>query len=460
MKTGCWTARWQANPIAQPMLSLVVWRRKSNASTSWSTWEDFLADIQPVHIATLDEAGEQARLYSSANSALEQLIRAIANETTLARKPTTPTSGSSYSWLGEKLNRIMEEQRQLARLTGKQVNVGGLLSGANLEADIVDFRFREYRRLAGTSGNGPSPLVSSLQVLTEAAALISSAKQQVKAGGSPPAGLSSTLDKVRVEAKRLPPPLADMYDNIATTTSVQVGQQVRSTIGGNLNAEVGTFCRKALVGRYPFTRGSGKDVMADDFARLFAVGGMMDEFFRSTLQPMVDTSAANWSFKQGIDGTPMGGSASLVAFQRAATIRDVFFRAGGARPTVKVEMKPLDMDASITQMMLDVDGEVLRYQHGPQIPKSLAWPGERGTGQIRLQVTDANGQSTGLVTEGPWAMHRLFDHARIVPSAVPERFTASFTIGGKQLRFQVTTSSVQNPFQLKAMQEFTCPSRL
>lgn len=198
----------------------------------------------------------------------------------------------------------------------------------------------------------------------------------------------------------------------------------------------------------------------DDFARLFATGGTMDEFFRTQLQTMVDISTVPWTFKQGVDGTPVGGSASLAAFQRAASIRDVFFRAGGNTPGIRLEIKPLDMDASISQMVLDVDGEIVRYQHGPQIPKAVSWPGTRGTGQARLQITAAGAQNTGIVTEGPWALHRLFDRAQILPGNSPERFTAIFTIDGRKLRMEVTTSSVLNPFRLKAMEEFECPDRL
>mgnify|MGYP006195170721 CR=1 FL=1 len=146
-------------------------------------WETFLADIRPIRTASLEQAGEQARLYSSANSSLEQFIRAVARETTLARRPDQQeggSSGSTSSWLGEKLQRIREEQHQLSRLTGKPLNVGGMLATGTLEADIVDFRFREYRRLATSNGSGPAPITASLQVLNEAAAVIASARQQVE----------------------------------------------------------------------------------------------------------------------------------------------------------------------------------------------------------------------------------------------------------------------------------------
>ena len=423
-------------------------------------WEDFLADVRPVRVNSIDQAGEQARLYSAANSSLEQFTRAVAKETTLSRRPDEGAGTGTSSWLGEKLNRIREEQEQLSRLTGRPVNVGGLQASGTLEADIVDFRFREYRRLATGSGSGPSPIAASLQVINEASAVIAAAKQQVASGGSAPASLSAALDKVRAEAKRLPQPLNVMYEDLATSTSTHLGRNVRTALGGNLNATIGDYCRRAILGRYPFTRSSSRDVTTDDFARLFAVGGSMDEFFRTNLQPLVDISTTPWTFRQGVDGAPVGGSASLAAFQRAAAIRDVYFRSGGKSASIRLDIKPIDMDASITQMVLDVDGELFRYQHGPQISKSITWPGTRGTGQVRLQITSAGAGTSGLVTEGPWALHRLFDRAQILPGNAPERMTVVFNVDGRRVRMEVTTSSVLNPFRLKPIEEFECPSQL
>lgn len=424
-------------------------------------WETFLADVRPVRIGSLEQAGEQARLYSATNSPLEQFISAVAKETTLTRRSDGEgtTVSRTDSWFGEKVQRIKEEQQQLSRLTGQQANVGGLASGA-LEADIVDARFREYRRLATGNGSGPTPIAASLQVMQEAAAVIASARQQVIQGGTVPPTLAGALERVRAEARRMPPPLNAMYEDLAATASAQVGKNVRSTVGSNLNVTVGDFCRRAISGRYPFSRGASRDVTSDDFARLFAVGGSMDEFFRAQLQPIVDISTTPWTFKRGVDGIPAGGSAALASFQRAAMIRDVFFRAGGQVPSVRLEIKPLDMDASISQMLLDVDGEIVRYQHGPQIPKSITWPGSRGTGQVRLQVTAPGVEGSGIVTEGPWALHRLFDRAQIVSGNAPERFTAVFTFGGRKLRLEVATSSVLNPFRLRALEEFECPGTL
>jgi hypothetical protein len=41
-----------------------------------------------------------------------------------------------------------------------------------------------------------------------------------------------------------------------------------------------------------------------------------------------------------------------------------------------------------------------------------------------------------------------------------ERFIVTFNIDGRKARFEVTTSSVQNPFRLVDLEQFACPTKL
>jgi type VI secretion system protein ImpL len=92
---------------------------------------------------------------------------------------------------------------------------------------------------------------------------------------------------------------------------------------------------------------------------------------------------------------------------------------------------------------------------------TVAWPGPKGTGQIRLQASPGAGAGdAGLLFEGPWAPFRMFDQGQVEKTAVPERFRVSYSLGGRRIVFEVTTSSVQNPFRLPELQAFSCPTRL
>ena len=68
--------------------------------------------------------------------------------------------------------------------------------------------------------------------------------------------------------------------------------------------------------------------------------------------------------------------------------------------------------------------------------------------------------SSGLVTGGPWALFRMFDRTRIEPGNSPERFRATFTVDGRKAVFDITASSVRNPFTLRELTEFACPTGL
>jgi type VI secretion system protein ImpL len=186
----------------------------------------------------------------------------------------------------------------------------------------------------------------------------------------------------------------------------------------------------------------------------------MDDIFATNLAQYVDTSPRPWSFRRGIDGAPAGSSASRSAFERAAVIREVFFRGGTRSPQFRVDMKPVEMDATITTFALDADGTPLSYLHGPQTPRSIVWPGPAGRNQVRVALTPPGGGSSTGPFEGSWALHRFFDKAQITPSASPEKFLATFNFDGRKVAFEVTAASVQNPFKLRELDEFTCPGRL
>ena len=139
-------------------------------------------------------------------------------------------------------------------------------------------------------------------------------------------------------------------------------------------------------------------------------------------------------------------------------IRDVFFRSGGP---MRLEFKPIEMDPAITQFTLDVDGQLINYAHGPQVPQSVQWPGPKGGLQVRVQITPPGQSGTsGVATDGPWALFRMLDKANIEGTALPEKFRATFVVDGRSAVFEVTTGSVQNPFRLRELVDFRCPAGL
>jgi type VI secretion system protein ImpL len=54
----------------------------------------------------------------------------------------------------------------------------------------------------------------------------------------------------------------------------------------------------------------------------------------------------------------------------------------------------------------------------------------------------------------------LLDAARITPQGQPDKFRVTFTGAGGTATFELTASSVNNPFTLSALRAFRCPPKL
>ncbi len=151
----------------------------------------------------------------------------------------------------------------------------------------------------------------------------------------------------------------------------------------------------------------------------------------------------------------------MVMLQNAKIIREVFFRGGGQKPALTFELKPVRMDARINQFILDVDGQIVRYEHGPAVVSRLSWPSPTGAGQVRIQISPPAPSGRSAISEdGPWALFRILDKADMQPAGLPERFVVTFQIEGRTATFELRASSVYNPFRLSALDRFACSGRL
>lgn len=411
-------------------------------------WEAFIADIRIVPMTSLSQSVQTSRILSATDSPLPKLMKAIAKQTTLL----APSRG------------LPEAAENRAKEILKKA--GNLLPGASQpRADgtriesIVDDRFAGIRSIATTpEGGGKAPIDETVALIAEVNVQLNAADTAIKGGGTAPA--SPVGNKVKTEAARQPEPVRSLLDELSRSSS-QVSQVlVRENLSKEVKSQVGEFCNQAIAGRYPIDRSSRRDVTQADFATLFGPGGKIDRLFQDKLSPFVDTSTRPWKFRP-VEGTALGSdSGTLPQFQRAAAIRETFF-AASASPSLRLDFKPVEMDNAIQQFILDVDGQVVRYSHGPQIPTNIQWPGPRGSSQVRLQISPPGASGTsGMVEEGPWALFRLFERVRIEPGSAPEKFRATFEIDGRKAVFDVTTSSVRNPFRLSDLAEFRCPNSL
>jgi len=417
-------------------------------------WNGFVNDVKLVRAADLQQSIMLSRALSSPDSPLPLLLRAIVKEVTLAPEEAE----KDKSMVDTATDALKKKRDDLAKMFGQAGETRAAGPAALKPESIVDDQFSALRRMVKGGGPGqPAPIDVTTGLINEIYTQLVATQAAISSGAPPPP--SDLPNKVKAEAGRMPEPLQSMLTTLSQSATRQVAEKTRSNISQGLTTSITEFCKRALDGRYPFAKGSNLDVTRDDFTRLFSPGGMLDEFFQKNLAQYVDTSSKPWKFRK-VGDTSIGDSGSLIQFQRAATIRDVFFR-GGATPSMKLEMKPVSLDASITQLVMDIDGQVLKYSHGPQVVTPVQWPGPKGTSQVRMTVTPAGGGNpSSQVFEGPWALFRMLDRAQIQPTSQPEKMVATFNLEGRRAQFEVISGSVQNPLKLSEVEQFRCPGRL
>ena len=469
-------------------------------------WETFLDSVRTV--SGSDTTGTSLgfdlsvlRQFAAPDSPLARLARAAARETTLSR-PLTVRAQDDKGLLDKATDALDKQTSALGRSLG-------IRAEERLEKQIVDHRFAALREVVtgqpdigtgGTIANARPGLELISGLINEYYTLLVVADTALAAGSLPPGG-TEVGARMKLEAGKLPAPFREVLTALAVSGNDKVVQGsagiLRSQaqlqldrIMGLMAMQVGEPCKRGVEGRYPLAE-VAQDASIEDFTQVFAVGGAADEFFTKYLASYVDTSVRPWRYKDAIAASAMAGAEraapqpastpdaagptllgellkllaqsgpNLDAFYRAQQIRDLFFRdAGGKKFAWKMEMRVLELEPGITDLVLDIDGQGQRYVHGPVQPFPVSWPGSRGgaTAEITANPRISSTTST-ILANGPWALFRLIEKGRIVNTATPGRLSVEYAFDGRKALIDISSGSQPNPLSSDVLKGFRCPGR-
>ena len=139
-------------------------------------------------------------------------------------------------------------------------------------------------------------------------------------------------------------------------------------------------------------------------------------------------------------------------YQRAAVIRDSFFRPGAAQAQVTVDVKLLTVSGA-SEVTFEHDGKSNKLSPGSVV--RVQWPAVTPGAGTRLTVPGA----PAIAADGPWALFRVLDKGAAQPGAqgLVRLAFAPDAKHGATLELQPT--SVTNPFQSRELYHFQCPGQ-
>ena len=453
-------------------------------------WDAMLNDLGILPLRSPEQAARDLYILSSPQSPMRDLLASIARQLTLSQPPPAPAGSATADAAKGVAKDAATESATIAaqRRLPSTVQLRPLLAipGATAPPEPPGKGTAErYRALRDYVGTGPgAPIEQTLKAVDALRQqLARSAAVPVPGVAAPaPTGDDTAL---RAEASAAPQPVARWLQALITSaTSVRAGTTLdQAKKAFNASGGPAELCGKAVTGRYPFSRGASNEIPLDDFAKLFAPGGLLDGFFNTQLRPYVDVSGKEWKGHPVEGVAPPVSPASLAQFQRASVIRDLFFGAGGNTPSLRFDLTPIFLDGAAKQVTLELGSTKISYAHGPPGATQVTWPGSTGMSTVRLvfdtasataaaaaaapgpagaaAAAPASAPATGsaaLQASGPWALFRLFDQGDLQQSGSAERYQLTFRSGERQAIFELRAGSVLNPFARGVLQEFRCPT--
>ncbi|WP_420965343.1 type VI secretion system membrane subunit TssM [Bradyrhizobium sp. B120] len=412
-------------------------------------WTSALSRVRVVKFDDLQRASAILRGLAGPESALQQLISLVRDNTNLpppgeqAAAKAGETTVAVFSavfgdapWPG---TRITDAFRPLVQLgTG----------GASGQAASMD-RIRDlFGGLYATTANivtAPDPGQAAFQLF----------QRRVKDPSN------DAFGSLRADSALRPELVRSIMNDIALSTWNVLLQQAHGHVSAVWTREVAPVCLAAVYQRYPLFAAATEDVTLKDFSDLFRPGGILDDFFQKYLSPFVIESRTGLG-PATIDGVAAPIHADAMAqFQRAREIRKSFFSGSGSAPAVKFSIKPVYLASKLLRAIFVLDGKEIVYRHEAPRAYDLEWPSRTDASTASVTLASVDGTEAKIERSGPWALFRLVDASRASSRGAPDRFT--ITIGGPDrpdVTYELRAESVRNPFNLSVLRSFRCPDHL
>jgi type VI secretion system protein ImpL len=330
----------------------------------------------------------------------------------------------------------------------------------------IERQFAELNQLTRENGDQPTGLEQIMLVVGElheymrniqeapdkGKAALAAARARMGLQGADPI---FTLQRM---ADNQPEPLNRLLTRLATESWRVVLDQAVAQLEREWYREVYQPFQQNLARHYPFNPDSGRDVALQDFERFFAPGGVLDAFYQDNLKLFLEDHP-----EQVGDARRAGlvRGAVLTSLENADQIRRAYFTRGGSLD-VEFALEPLNLSANKRRSVVNVDGQLVEFSHGPRQSIPLVWPNtlrDSVESRITLVPVQVNRSPRSLSESGPWALFRLLDKADITgvsSSAVDVRFR----VDDGEMRYRLHAASNTNPFTQQLLAGYRIPRSL
>ncbi|MBK4995132.1 type VI secretion system membrane subunit TssM [Pseudomonas sp. S37] len=403
------------------------WRRALNAFSvadfrdldhGVAVLQQFTGPAAPLH-RLLDTVKE--------NTSLSSAVDVDAPEASEVLRPTTDKPEQQQAWA---IQRAFAGLSAMLRATGEKPSYYDETLGAI--AAVHDY--------AKAVQDSPDRGKAALQAV----------HQRFSMTGQDPIG---TLQRV---ANGLPEPINHHVRKVADQTAKVMNVEALRELERRWDAEVYSYFQQRLAGRYPFVV-RAPDASLDDFEAFFGPKGRLQQFHDQYLKVFLKDNLE--ALQAGQKGQSLIRSDVIEQLELADRIRETFFDQRG-NLSVQFSIEPLGLSANQRTSLLDLDGQLISYTHGPRQIIGIVWPNTLGQ-HVRSNLTllRQNGNSSSLEYRGPWSMFRLLSRGSL-NGRTATSVDLSFRAGDGVMRYRLNAEKAFNPITQQPFKDFRLPRGL
>ena len=269
------------------------------------------------------------------------------------------------------------------------------------------------------------------------------------------------LEQLFQAEKTLPAPLNQWFNQIASNSWFLILFETKNYINAQWQQSVMTEYQQNIVGRFPLSISSEKEISLDNFTHFFNRNGTLALFFETYISPFLNTHEAQWEPKK-IDHFELSFHPDIILeFERSNVIREMFFPNQSKTPSVRFIMEAMELQPIVSNISLDINGTILKASQSQKESQAFNWPDNYANSPVTLSMQNITGEQFQTTEYGLWGVFRLFSQANIQPIASdPRTLQVIFDLNGNAAQYLLRTTNPINPFVPDVIQGFSLPENI
>ena len=423
-------------------------------------WESFMISIRIRPVSTLPDMVKQLEVLAGKESPIVELLNDVVKNTDIG-------GGGGAGGLAQGFLQKVKK--------GLKMGQSEQGSSASASSNPVSSKFHSVHEFARPSGEQKEALLTQyMKELNGAQYGLQSVMESGATGQDEGSGIGTSgaselfrasknteklLQELDPEGRRIIGPLLLQPFQVASAGLMGRAQE---DLNRRWRSDVYEPCVQTIANRYPFSKG-GEDAAFVDIADFFhPTNGILWKFYEKEIKPFVIEDRDQWRLKSekgaGVSLTPE----LLENLRQARIISESLFQRGNPDPQFTFEIYPYPTPG-VSEILLRMNGEELRYRNEPQEWHKLTWPGTSASAGTLLQlVYGGNRQSQQY--QGQWGLFKLLSSGRITQvSTTTYRVEWDFSakgLKGMKIQYDIRAGSYKNPFKPGLFTHFRCMERL